>query len=117
MKRLIFLCLSSIVLLLSCGTPKEAITNYLEKTKDTTGTNLINLVEPVIQKNDLLSIKVYSLSADPRIDAMYNLPEQTVAGSSTTTSTAGFLVDVNGDIDHDDRLPIFLFSILPGTND
>ena len=100
MKRLIFLCLSSIVLLLSCGTPKEAITNYLEKTKDTTGTNLINLVEPVIQKNDLLSIKVYSLSADPRIDAMYNLPEQTVAGSSTTTSTAGFLVDVNGDIEY-----------------
>ena len=58
MKRLIFLCLSSIVLLLSCGTPKEAITNYLEKTKDTTGTNLINLVEPVIQKNDLLTISV-----------------------------------------------------------
>ncbi|RYZ27941.1 MAG: hypothetical protein EOO10_11160, partial [Chitinophagaceae bacterium] len=50
--------------------------------------------------NDLLSIKVYSLSAKPEVDAMYNLPEQTVAGSSSTSSTAGFLVDNKGNIEY-----------------
>ncbi|RYZ28321.1 MAG: hypothetical protein EOO10_09915 [Chitinophagaceae bacterium] len=85
--------------LVSCQTQKGVI-NYLETTKDTTNANLINLTEPVIQKDDLLSIKVYSLSADPKIDALYNLPEQTVAGSSTTTATAGFLVDAAGNIEY-----------------
>ena len=88
------------MLLFSCRTQKESVRNYLETSSDTTGTNLINLTEPVIQKDDLLSIKVYSLSADPRIDAIYNLPEQTVAGSSTITGTAGFLVDADGNIEY-----------------
>src|SRR4051812_26950959 len=100
MRGLFLFCFSFTVLLFSCRTPKGAITNYLEKNTDTTGLNVIVLTEPVIQKNDLLSIKVYSLSADPRVDAMYNLPEQTVAGSSTTSATAGFLVDADGDIEY-----------------
>ncbi|MDQ3278735.1 MAG: polysaccharide biosynthesis/export family protein, partial [Bacteroidota bacterium] len=58
------------------------------------------MAEPRIQKNDLLSIKVYSQSADPRTDIPYNLPEQTVVGSSTTSATAGFLVDEKGNIDY-----------------
>ena len=100
MKTSFFLCLSVLVFLFSCGTQKESIRNYLEKTNDTTGSNLINLVEPVIQKDDLLSIKVYSLSTDPAVDALYNLPEQTVIGSSTTTATAGFLVNADGNIEY-----------------
>jgi polysaccharide biosynthesis/export protein len=84
----------------SCRTQKEPVRNYLEKNNDTTGVNLVNLAETVIQKNDLLSIKVYSLSANPLIDAPYNLPEQTVAGSSTTSATAGFLVDNSGNIEY-----------------
>jgi polysaccharide export outer membrane protein len=89
-----------VFLVSSCGTQKGSVTNYLEKSKDTTGTNLINLSEPVVQKDDLLSIKVYSLSADPRVDALYNLPEQTIAGSSTTSGTAGFLVNADGNIEY-----------------
>ena len=55
----------------------------------------------MIQKNDLLSIKVYSTSARPDItDAPYNLPDQTVAGASATVTTTGFLVDQNGNIDY-----------------
>lgn len=100
MKILFVLCLSVLVFLFSCRTQKQAIRNYLETTNDTTGSSLINLVEPVIQKDDLLSIKVYSLSADPQVDALYNLPEQTVAGSSTTTGTAGFLVNADGNIEY-----------------
>ncbi|MBB1287105.1 polysaccharide biosynthesis/export family protein [Flavisolibacter sp. BT320] len=59
-----------------------------------------NMTEPRIQKNDLLSIKVYSQSADPRTDLPYNLPEQTVVGSTTGSATAGFLVDEKGTIEY-----------------
>ena len=98
--KIFFFALFNVVLLASCRTQKEVITNYLERSNDTTGINLLRLTEPTIQKNDLLSIKVYSLSADPQVDALYNLPEQTVAGSSTTTGTAGFLVTDAGDIEY-----------------
>jgi polysaccharide export outer membrane protein len=76
-----------------------AFTNYLER-MDTSTKTLLNMAEPRIQKNDLLSIKVYSQSADPRTDIPYNLPEQTVVGSSTVAATAGFLVDENGNIEY-----------------
>ncbi len=97
--RNIFLLSLVGVFILSCGTQKGIVTNYLENSTDSTGTNLVKLAEPLIQKNDLLSVKVYSLASKPEIDALYNLPEQTVAGSSTTTTTAGFLVDNEGNIE------------------
>jgi len=99
MKNLLLFYLFAAVLFGSCRTQKETVRNYLEKS-DSTGINVVNLADPVIQRNDLLSIKVYSLSADPRVDAMYNLPEQTVAGSSNTSATAGFLVDNDGNIEY-----------------
>lgn len=99
MRPLFFVYLAAVLFLFSCRT-RVPVTNYLEKSNDTTGSSLINLSEPVIQKDDLLSIKVYSLSADPRVDALYNLPEQTVAGSGTTGGTAGFLVNTDGTIEY-----------------
>ncbi len=91
----------SFIALLSCNSQRTITNNYLINASDTTANNLLNLTEPIIQKNDLLSIKVYSLSARPDItDAPYNLPEQTVAGSSTTSATAGFLVDGSGNIEY-----------------
>lgn len=97
----LFICclLLAGVFLSSCGSQRVPITNYLDRV-DTSEKALLNLTEPRIRKNDLLSIKVYSLSADPRTDIPYNLPEQTVVGSSTTTATAGFLVDENGNIEY-----------------
>lgn len=95
---LFFLFASGVIT--SCGTQKGTVTNYLEKDNDSSGISLVKLAEPLIQKNDLLSIKVYSLSADPMVDAVYNLPEQTVVGSSTTTATAGFLVNDSGNIEY-----------------
>jgi polysaccharide biosynthesis/export protein len=98
--RSLFLFSIFLAFLASCRTQKETVKNYLERNNDTTGIGLAMLAEPLIQKNDLLSIKVYSLTADPLIDAMYNLPEQTVAGSNNTSATAGFLVDPNGNIEY-----------------
>jgi polysaccharide export outer membrane protein len=83
----------------SCKNQQIITSNYLQQV-DTSGKLLLNLAEPRIQKSDLLSIKVYSQSADPRTDIPYNLPEQTVVGSSNTSATAGFLVDENGSIDY-----------------
>ncbi len=85
--------------LLSCRTQQPGYTNYLDRA-DTSEQALLNMAEPRIRKADLLSIKVYSQSADPRTDLPYNLPEQTVSGSSTTTQTAGFLVDEAGQIEY-----------------
>lgn len=88
-----------IVILASCRSRNIVINNYLQKV-DTGDINYLNLAEPRIQKNDLLSIKVYSQSADPRTDIPYNLPEQAVAGATTTGATAGFLVADDGTIDY-----------------
>lgn len=96
--RLLFaISLSSI--LVACKTQQHSTSNYLQTEKSAT-TQAINIPEPVIQRNDHLSIKVYSLSSDPRTDMPYNLPEQTVIGSSNTTATAGFLVDQDGNIEY-----------------
>jgi polysaccharide export outer membrane protein len=99
MRFSLFLSIGLVFFLFSCRTQQAAFTNYLDRA-DTTEKALLNMAEPRIRKGDLLSIKVYSQSADPRTDIPYNLPEQTVVGSSTTTATAGFLVDEAGNIEY-----------------
>lgn len=101
MKLTNFILLMTVVAMVSCKTQQAVgYSNYLEHMADTTVQRLA-IQEPVIKKNDLLSIKVYSASARPDItDAPYNLPEQTVIGSNTASATAGFLVDQYGNIDY-----------------
>ena len=84
-----------IFLLVSCGTQKRT-PQYLEQLRDTTIRTTVKFPELKIQKNDLLSIFVYSDAIDKvKTDAMYNLPS-----SGGNESTTGFLVDVNGDIEY-----------------
>jgi polysaccharide biosynthesis/export protein len=87
-----------LVFLVSCKTQNGITYNYLLQ-MDTSQSRLINLPEPRIQKGDLLSIKVYSLSADPRTDIPYNLPEQNTT-SAIVTPTSGYLVDETGNIEY-----------------
>jgi polysaccharide export outer membrane protein len=62
--------------------------------RDTTIKNAVKIPELKIQKNDLLSIFVYSSALEKeKTDALYNLP-----ASGNTSS--GFLVDINGDIEY-----------------
>jgi polysaccharide export outer membrane protein len=85
---------------ISCKTPNRAIYNYLEDIKDTSARGEIVIKEPVIQKNDLLSIQVYSAATDPLIDAPYNMPAMVGgAGASQTGQIGGVLVDQKGNID------------------
>lgn len=91
---------------ISC-TPQQKIPNYLQNVTDTTVSQTIQPAELRIQKNDLLSIQVYSASTKPQLsDAIYNLPSPGAStttaesGSATPPAAGGFLVDANGNIEY-----------------
>jgi polysaccharide biosynthesis/export protein len=79
----------------SC-TPQRAIYNYLEDMKDTTVGKEFYIAEPVIQKNDLLSIQVYSASLDPEVDQLYNM--RMIQGGGQQGGY-GYLVDQKGNVE------------------
>lgn len=58
---------------------------------------MVSATAPVIQKGDILSIKVFSMAngLDPKADAPYNLQEQSETGAG-----GGFLVDRKGNIEY-----------------
>jgi polysaccharide export outer membrane protein len=93
-----------VIFFVSCSSQKKAPYNYIEDVRDTTVNNAIKNFEPVIQKNDLLSIQVYSNSTKPEIsDVLYNPPALSGAGAGASSSGnsgggSGYLVDINGDI-------------------
>jgi polysaccharide export outer membrane protein len=93
---LIFLLFSCF--LFSCR-PQRAVYNYLEDVQDTSFRKNVYITEAKIQKNDLLSVVIYSASLDPRIDELYNLPSQKSTGTSQNTASSGYLVDVNGNVE------------------
>jgi polysaccharide biosynthesis/export protein len=78
----------------------------MEDVSDTLAKEAVKNFEPVIQKNDLLSIQVYSNSTKPEIsDALYNPPALTgsSSGSSGESSSGsannrGYMVDIDGNI-------------------
>jgi polysaccharide biosynthesis/export protein len=85
------------VYFISCGTQKKIAPYYLDKLKDTSIRGQVIIHELIIQKNDLLSIQVYSASTKPEVDALYNLPVPTTGG---TQGAGGFLVDAKGNIEY-----------------
>jgi polysaccharide export outer membrane protein len=92
MKFFSLLCFFCIILYgTSCTLTGKVPKNYLQNATDTSGKDWKLLGSTVIQKNDLLSIRVYSkaIGTQPTADAPYNLPDQ-----------SGFLVDLNGNIEY-----------------
>src|SRR6476620_3047594 len=87
-----------LIALASCTSQKRATYNYLEDIKDTSFKKTVFMTEPVIQKNDLLSIQVYSMSTDSRADQLYNLPLN--ASTQSNTQLQGILVDQRGNIEY-----------------
>ena len=97
MKILSFLIFSilAVILFSSCRSQKPL--GYVEDFTDTSGKVQVKYPEPLIQKNDVLSIIVYSDATDDgKTDAMYNLAN---AGTGST-ATQGFLVDIDGNIQY-----------------
>lgn len=84
---------------ISCK-PQQVLPEYLEKVYDSSGKGDVKVPELRIQKNDHLSIQIYSASTRQDIDAFYN----PLGGSVTTTGQAtqgtGYLVDAKGNIEY-----------------
>lgn len=55
------------------------------------------MAEPVIQKNDLLNIRIHSASLDPKVDELYNLDAGLAGGQNLHLQ--GYLVDQQGNIE------------------
>jgi polysaccharide biosynthesis/export protein len=81
----------------SCA-PQRAIYNYLEDVNDTSFKKSVYITEPTIQKNDILSIRIYSASLDPEVDQLYNRQGGQQVGNQNSM-LSGYLVDVNGNIE------------------
>lgn len=77
-------------LLTSCYNSRKAV--YFNNIQDTTLSNTLASVEPVIQPNDLLNISVTSLN--PEASMVFNTPNITMpvtaTSSGTTPSTGGY---------------------------
>ncbi|HEY6504854.1 MAG TPA: polysaccharide biosynthesis/export family protein [Chitinophagaceae bacterium] len=84
--------------LFSCRTPKEIPPNYLEKLTDSSGHGIVVVPEMRIQKNDILSIQVYSATTKREVDELYNLMSAPATPSLTTGG--GILVDSKGNIEY-----------------
>ena len=96
---LLFISIVS-VYLFSCRTQSK-VPIILENVVDTTGKEQVVIPELKIQKNDLLSIQIYSLSTDPKVDEFYNLVvTQAMGMGSSSSMMTGFLVDANGNIEY-----------------
>lgn len=91
--------------IISCSTQQKT-PNYIQNVTDTSGNGSLQIPVLRIQKDDLLSIQIYSTTTRAEVDAIYNLgPVSSSApsgqgGSSATTSSPGFLVDADGNIHH-----------------
>jgi polysaccharide export outer membrane protein len=95
----ILLLLALPIYLLSCGTQKKLPAGYLDRIIDTSGKGEVKISELHIQKDDILTIQVYSASTKPEIDELYNL-RSPITTAGQTASSGGFLVDAKGNIEY-----------------
>jgi polysaccharide export outer membrane protein len=88
-------CFALIGFLSSCRTQRNVF-NYLEDVNDTSFRKSVYIAEPIIQKNDLLSIQINSAALDQLTDGLYNQPG---AQGMQNQQLMGYLVDINGNIE------------------
>jgi polysaccharide biosynthesis/export protein len=93
----LFAVLLSVAVFASCTNMKKVA--YINNISDTEINNAVFGLEPVIQKNDLLSITVSSpnATASQPFNTVVNVSTQTLG--YTATQAAGYLVDRDGYID------------------
>ena len=90
----LFFIAISLMQLIACA-PKQA--SYFQGNTDTSRIGNVDKKETVIQKNDIISITVFS--DDPTASAIYNQPVVSAGGAGGGAGTAsGYLVNENGDI-------------------
>ena len=90
---LVVLPVIAIIVLTSCKSQRAL--GYLEDFTDTSGKAKVKYPEPVIQKDDVLSIIVYSEAIDQgATDRLYNMANTGLGAASTQ----GYIVDNDGNI-------------------
>jgi len=93
-----------VIYLTSCTTTSQITTTYFSETADTMiMLSKSEIPEPIIQKNDILSIYISSLN--PEASAVFNAPNILATSTTTTTgstSAGGYLVNIDGNL----QLPI-----------
>jgi polysaccharide export outer membrane protein len=95
MRIIYYLLISGLMLgMASCKT-QRAIYNYLEDFTDTTTQKSYFITEPLIQKNDQLSINITSASLDEKVNALYNMSIQSMGGQQQAMGF-GYLVNQRG---------------------
>lgn len=94
---LFFTC-GMLLFLSSCRT-QRAIYNYLEDMQDTTSKKEYYIAEPVIQKNDRLTVQIYSASLQPEIDLLYNQQVSSGITGGQAQQSYGYLVDQKGNLE------------------
>lgn len=102
--KIFFYCffLLGVVFMTSCNIEKR-LPNYLQYVNDSTIARDVKIPELKIQKNDMLTIRVYSSSTNRELaDELYNLPSPRSTGNvgAAGQAASGFLVDINGNIDY-----------------
>jgi polysaccharide export outer membrane protein len=95
--RFVYTVLVFGILLCSCANTKKVV--YLNDIGSKKVNNVIDNVEPVIQKNDLLSITVSSPNATASQPFNTTVTVSTQSIGYTSTQAAGYLVDQDGYID------------------
>lgn len=85
------------ILFSSCGNTKKVV--YLNDTKDVEIGKAVDNLEPVIQKNDLLSVTVSSPNATASQPFNTTITVSTQAIGYVATQASGYLVDQDGYID------------------
>ena len=100
MRNSLLLVLFCGLLITSCRTEQRAIQNYVEDLQDTTMRISRYMAEPVIQKNDLLNIRIRSASLDETVDQLYNLQTGNSNNSASVNNPMNaYLVDQRGEIE------------------
>jgi polysaccharide biosynthesis/export protein len=95
--RFFFISVVSIcLLLLSSCRSQLVIQNYLQDLKDTSARKSYYVTEPTIQKNDVISIQIFSGSLEPGVEQLYSLNR---GASNNQNSNQGYLVDQKGNIE------------------
>ena len=84
-------------LLFACSSGRKIDTNYLyfQKNLDSMGT--VVFTEPMLKKNDLLSIQVYNKGLNQQEAAVFNI--QASSGSATSGLTAQYVIGQDGTIE------------------
>ncbi len=95
----LILLIFSILIVFSNCTPTQNAVYFYNATDSGVVSRNINLEEPFIQKNDLLSISISSLNAEAT--AIFNAPNTQATSTSTSTgstSAGGYLVNSEGNV-------------------